>query len=117
MIKFKASNLNQGAMTIQERGKKLVTLHHSDGRPLTAGDVKQGQWVTFNRFTGEVTAIEDDEMTLEKILEIIDDEPELEGEPPPQVYIQAAKDLPELLRATVRATKKSIADRMTEAFR
>lgn len=50
-VKFKASNVNTGAVTIN--GRKLVTLR-KDGKPLQAGDLVADEVVTFDRDTGEV---------------------------------------------------------------
>jgi hypothetical protein len=51
VLKFKASNVNIGAVTINER--RLVMLH-KNGKPLMAGDLVPDQEVRFDRETGEV---------------------------------------------------------------
>lgn len=48
---FKASHVNTGAVTINKR--RLVTLT-KNGEPLKAGDLIEGEEVTFDRETGAV---------------------------------------------------------------
>ena len=54
-------------------------------------------------------------MGIEEILEIVEAEPELPGEPSAETLDVMRSRPVDFLRATVRATKKSIARRITAA--
>jgi hypothetical protein len=49
---FKACKTNTGVVTYQQ-GKKPITLK-KNGVPIKAGDLKEGEAVTFNKHTGEI---------------------------------------------------------------